>query len=115
MMNAKELRKAALHTADDLVTDKRLDGYKIMPMCQYILATVRDDDDEAYDPEWALSVACGAEVDLGNGFYLDTQDLSICIDVELTIRSYTDRTAIRCKTRGQFRALLAGLGLKEGE
>lgn len=114
-MTPKELRNAAVHTADDLVCDRRLNGDNIMQMCQYILATVREDDGEPLEWKWLATV-------LNAG--ISEQDAKLFeIGNHLTINEVSNSRGklheVYChfqkvatvKTRGQFRALCEGLGI----
>jgi len=94
-MTPKELRAAAVHTADDLVCDHRLNGDKIMQMCQYILSTVREDDGEPVTKSWVADRTSFEFVEMDAGIWCILTDSYLPIDM----------------TRGQFRRLCEGLGI----
>ena len=114
-MNAKELRACAVHAVDDLVCDHRLNGDKIMQMCQYILATVREDDGEPLEWKWLATVlnAGISEQDaklfeIGN--YLTINEVSNARGNLHEVYCHFQKVAT-IKTRGQFRSLCRGLGI----
>lgn len=111
-MTPKELRAAANHATNDLIFDRRLNGDKIMQMCQYILATVREDDEEPVTEEMIDQCSSeGNSVAVSRTTVTHFKALTTTMCVALLGPTGDWITAEKCKTRGQFRALCGGLGI----
>jgi len=115
-MNAKELRKVAewlKYLAYPRVCYEEfrgIDGTETMEkfntIAEYVLARLRDDDDEPVNEEW---VSWSGAVKGEYGFWILGDVLSFGIIDHNVIIDHWD-SAI--KTRGQFRALCKGLGIE---
>ena len=105
-MNAKELREAAQRLIDNvrLWEADKLD-LDLIEAADYILAKVRDDDDEYADQVWQSLVTFDAAI--GDGKWIVAKMFDTWDDIPKSRSN---------KTRGQFRSLCRGLGieLKEG-
>ena len=95
-MNAKELRVIAEKLAD-CATDNPM-WQKFGYVAGYVLATVRDDDDEPSTDEWECTLLCEAELTLNQSSYV--------------FYVWGDARNPGKRTRGQFRALCKGLGIE---
>jgi hypothetical protein len=120
-MNAKELREAAQRLIDNvrLWEADKLD-LDLIEVADYVLATLRDDDDDLIDADWLAEVTEG-ECDRASTLVSVnvTEELYFVGDIDHPQRWqvwFNEYEIGECCNRAGFRLLCRGLGieLKEG-